>query len=123
MKESIVKLKFCTLSFFDNYVISVINEGEHVDYTLNKILIKKIEKRFNKPFIYITNRINSYSVDPNIYPRTTEVKNLAGFAVVSKAHMAKVNAQIEQMFFGKPFEIFSELEEAIAWAKKILKQS
>lgn len=123
MKESIVKLKFCTLSFFDNYVISVINEGEHVDYTLNKILIKKIEKRFNKPFIYITNRINSYSVDPNIYPRTTEVKNLAGFAVVSKAHMAKVNAQIEQIFFGKPFEIFSELEEAIAWAKKILKQS
>lgn len=123
MKETIVKLKFCTLSFFDNYVISVINEGEHVDYTLNKILIKKIEKRFNKPFIYITNRINSYSVDPNIYPRTTEVKNLAGFAVVSKAHMAKVNAQIEQMFFGKPFEIFSEMEEAIAWAKKILKQS
>ncbi|MDY2588316.1 hypothetical protein [Winogradskyella aquimaris] len=123
MKETIVKLKFCTLSFFDNYVISVINEGEHVDYTLNKILIKKIEKHFNKPFVYITNRINSYSVDPNIYPRTTEVKNLAGFAVVSKAHMAKVNAQIEQMFFGKPFEIFSELEEAIAWAKKILKQS
>lgn len=122
MKETIVKLKFCTLSFFDNYVISVINEGEHIDYDLNKILIKTIETHYHTPFVYITNRINSYSVDPNIYPRTTEVKNLAGFAVVSRAHMAKVNAQIEQMFFGKPFEIFSELDDAIKWAIDLIEK-
>ena len=119
MEETIVKLKFCTLTFFDNYVIAVINEGEHVDHKLNEILIENIELHFNKPYVYITNRINSYSVDPNIYHRASKVENLAGFAVVSKEYKTKINAQIEKMFFGKPFEIFTTLEDAIEWKNQL----
>ena len=119
MEETIIRLKFCTLTFFDNYVIAVINEGEHVDHKLNEILIENIELHFKKPYVYITNRINSYSVDPNIYHRASEVQNLAGFAVVSKEYKTKINAQIEKMFFGKPFEIFTTLEDAIEWKDQL----
>ena len=119
MEETIIRLKFCTLTFFDNYVIAVINEGEHVDHKLNEILIENIELHFNKPYVYITNRINSYSVDPNIYHRASKVENLAGFAVVSKEYKTKINAQIEKMFFGKAFEIFTTLEDAIEWKNQL----
>ncbi len=73
-----------------------------------------------RPFVYITNRINSYSVDPQIYFETSKIKNLAGFAVVSKKYKAKSNAEIEKMFFSKPFEIFGDLDSAKKWATQLL---
>ena len=123
MHETVVKLKFCTLSFYDKYVIAKINEGVHLDHQHNEALIEVIEDYYNKPFVYITHRVNSYSVDPNVYPRATRVNYLKGFAVVSEKYQAKINAQIEQMFFGKPFEIFTELDDAIKWAKDLIKKS
>ena len=64
MLETVVKLKFCTLSFYDRYVIAEINEGVHLDHQHNEALIEITENHYSKPFVYITNRINSYSVDP-----------------------------------------------------------
>jgi hypothetical protein len=57
-------------------------------------------------------------VDPQIYYQTEKIKNLIGFAVVSQNYQAKLNAQIEKMFFKKPFKIFTELEDAVTWAKE-----
>ncbi|MAX71087.1 MAG: hypothetical protein CMC76_08310 [Flavobacteriaceae bacterium] len=123
MEETIVKLKFCTLTFFDNYVIAVINEGEHVDHQINQKLINIMDEHYERPYVYITHRIHSYSVDPHIYPKTTTTKNLAGFAVVSDDYISKNNAKIERLFFGKPFEIFSVLDDAITWAKDLTKKA
>jgi len=120
MQETVVKLKFCTLSFYDGYVVAKINEGVHLDQEHNATLIEVVEEYYNKPFVYITHRVHSYSVDPSVYPRTTKVKLLKGFAVVSEKYQAKINAQIEQMFFEKPFEIFTKLDDAIKWANDII---
>lgn len=120
MQETVVKLKFCTLSFYDGYVVAKINEGVHLDQEHNAALIEVVEEYYNKPFVYITHRVHSYSVDPSVYPRTTKVKLLKGFAVVSEKYQAKINAQIEQMFFEKPFEIFTKLDDAIKWANDII---
>ncbi|APY07322.1 hypothetical protein BWZ20_02965 [Winogradskyella sp. J14-2] len=120
MQEIVVKLRFCTLSFYDEYVIAKINEGVHLDHDHNEVLIKVIEDHYSKPFVYITHRENSYSVDPNVYPRATKVEYLKGFAVVSNKYQAKINAQIEKMFFGKPFEIFANINDAVNWAKELI---
>ena len=121
MLETILKLKFCTLKFYNNYVIAVINEGEHVDHKINQKLINIMDQHYKTPFVYITHRIHSYSVDPNIYPKTTTTKNLIGFAVVSEDYVSKNNAKIERLFFGKPFEVFTELNDAIIWAEDLVK--
>jgi len=121
MLETILKLKFCTLKFYNNYVISVINEGEHVDNKINKKLIDIINAHYKTPYVYITHRVHSYSVDPHIYSTTTSVKNLVGFAVVSNDYISKNNAKIERLFFGKPFEVFTELNDAIIWAEDLVK--
>jgi hypothetical protein len=52
---------------------------------------------------------------------TAKIENLKGFAVVSENYKAKVNAQIEKMFYNKPFEIFTKLDDAFNWADNFLK--
>lgn len=112
---------FFDMTVYDNYIVVVMKEGVNIKPEHNNILIEVADTYFkNKPFVYITHRINSYSVDPKIYYETTKIKTLVGFAVVSNNYKAKINAQIEQMFFNKAFEIFETLDEAVVWANKII---
>ena len=122
LKESIT-FDFCKMSIYDNYLVVVVNEGVNITPEHNNVLLEITEKHFyNKPFVYLTHRIHSYSVDPKIYFETSKIENLKGFAVISSNYKAKVNAQIEQMFLNKPFKIFTELENAVAWVDEILQE-
>ncbi|WP_179352301.1 hypothetical protein [Winogradskyella vidalii] len=127
MKDSLISkdtliLDFCKVEIYNHYVIVEINEGVNVTPKYNRALIKINEKYFsNQPFVYITNRVNSYSVDPKIYHDTAQIETLKGITVVSKKYHAKINAQIEKIFFNKPFEIFTELEDAVKWADELIK--
>ncbi|SHI54893.1 hypothetical protein [Algibacter luteus] len=116
------QLDFCELDFYENYVICRINEGEEIDAKKNNLQTDAIIKHFKgKPFVYITHRVNSYSVDPKIYYDSSEIESLVGFAVVGNTYLAVSNAEIEKLFLKKPFEIFTELDEAVDWAHTILK--
>lgn len=121
MKENLT-FDFCDMTIYDNYVVVVMKEGVNITPDYNSVLVEVTNAYFSdKPFVYITHRVNSYSVDPKIYFETAKIENLEGFAVVSKNYQAKINAQIEQMFFNKPFEIFTNLDDAFKWAEKTIK--
>lgn len=121
MRDSLT-FDFCDMTIYDNCVVVIMKEGVNIKPEHNKMLVEVTETYFSdRPFIYITHRVNSYSVDPKIYFETAKIKNLKGFAVVSSNYKAKVNAQIEQMFFNKPFEIFTNLEDAFTWADTKIK--
>ncbi len=121
MLESLT-FDFCEMSIYDNYVVVVMKEGVTITPEYNSVLVEVTENHFsNKPFVYITHRINSYAVDPKIYLETAKIENLKGFAVVSSNYKAKVNAKVEQMFFDKPFEIFTTLDDAFIWAEGLVK--
>lgn len=112
---------FGKIKVFDNYIISVMNEGVTVTSEVNKIINKMIDQYFpNKNFIYIAHRIHSYAVDPTVYKEISQIKNLAGVAVVSANRIALNNAEMEKIFTTKPFEIFYTIEEAIEWTSKII---
>ena len=116
-----LKYPFCTIDIYSNYVISRINEGFHLTPDKNRVLEDIANDYFkDKPFVYITHRINSYSVDPSIYLQTSKVKNLAGMAVVAEAPLSKGNAEVEKLFLKKPFEIFTDLNDAIEWVKSLI---
>lgn len=117
----VVKFDFCEMTLFEKHLVVVMNEGINLTPDHNQILVEISESHFNgRPFVYITNRVNSYSVDPKIYFETAKIENLKGFAVVSKNYKAKSNAEIEKMFFNKPFEIFSNIEDAVNWVDGII---
>lgn len=120
MKDTL-NFDFCTLTVYNNHVISVINEGVSLRPEHNDVLTQIAETYFkNQPFVYITNRVHSYSVDPKIYFETSKIPNLVGCAVVSSDYKAKNNAKIEKLFYSKPFEMFKTLDEAKEWANTIV---
>ncbi|WP_055446128.1 hypothetical protein [Lacinutrix mariniflava] len=114
----LINLDFCSLELFNNYVICIVNEGVTICKKNSDKQTEFILNHFqNKPFVYITNRINSYSVNPLIYKNISKIKNLLGFAVVSQNETTLNNVEIEKLFFnGKPFKPFTDLEQAINWA-------
>ncbi|MCK0179148.1 hypothetical protein MWU50_07590 [Flavobacteriaceae bacterium S0862] len=116
-----LKYSFCTINVYSNYVISRINEGFHLTPDKNRILEDIANDYFNdKPFVYISHRVHSYSVDPSIYLQTSKVENLAGMSVVAEAPLSKRNAEVEKLFLNKPFEIFTDIDDAITWAKTLV---
>ena len=116
-----LKYYFCDVTIYDNFMVVVIKKGEHITPDHNKVLVDIVNRYFkNKSFVYITHRKNSYSVDPAIYFETSKIENLCGFAVVAEVPVSKGNAEIEKLFLNKPFEIFSNLDEAILWANDVI---
>jgi hypothetical protein len=112
---------FGSIEVYEQFVISYIKEGFHLTPDKNKVLEEIAYTYFyDKPFVYITHRKHSYSVDPSIYLETSEILNLAGFAVVAEVPLSKGNAEVEKLFLNKPFEIFTSIEDAKSWAKSIL---
>lgn len=116
-----LKYSFCVIEVYNDYAISRINEGFHLTPDKNRILEDIANDYFNdKSFVYISHRKNSYSVDPSIYLQTSKVKNLEGMAVVAEAPLSKGNAEVEKLFLDKPFEIFTDIDDAITWAKTLV---
>lgn len=121
MRETLT-LDFCEITLCDNYMVVVMNEGITVVIEHNNILATIAEDYYKgQPFVYLSHRKNSYSVDPKVYLETSKIENLKGFAVVSSDFKARSNATVEKMFLDKPFAVFSELEEALSWADDLLK--
>lgn len=120
MKKSLT-FDFGEVTIHNNYLIVVVSAGEHLTPNHNTILVNIVNDYFyDKPFVYLTHRKYSYSVDPAIYLETSKIENLAGFAVIAEVPVSKGNAQIEKLFLNKPFEIFDSLDDALIWAKNIV---
>lgn len=73
------------------------------------------------PFIYITNRINSYSFHPTVHFKTVALfPNLIGYATVTYDEINHKIAQLEESFMNRPAKNFRTLEDAIAWAEQLI---
>lgn len=125
MKEEIIYqeiLDFCEVTIFPDYIYVVMNEGITVVPEYNDILLKLTDTYFiEKDFVYITHRINSYSVNPTIYLKTARIENLKGFAVVATdSEKEVINTKVEKLFFDKPFALFDHLDDAIHWKNTLL---
>lgn len=114
---------FCHIEIYEDYVKAVMKEGVTVSPEHNDVLLQIVEKHFkNKPFIYITHRINSYAVNPTIYLETAKISNMIGFAVVSADPKQKIQIKLEKTFFNKEFKQFDTLELALEWKDNIIKK-
>ncbi|WP_108866841.1 hypothetical protein [Aquimarina aquimarini] len=73
---------------------------EHNDILL--LIVEKYNK--NKPFVYITQRINSYTVNPTVYLEISKTPSLAELAVASNNPKQKVQTKLEKAFLKKNFD-------------------
>ncbi|EGV42761.1 hypothetical protein BZARG_2496 [Bizionia argentinensis JUB59] len=109
---------------FDDFLICQIKEGMEVNKEHNKSLKEVIEKHFSgKNIGYISNRVKSYSVDPLTYVETEKIPNLLAIAMIPETEIMRNNAEYERNFYDKPYEIFDNLSDAIAWVHNIVKNA
>ncbi|WP_156879280.1 hypothetical protein [Salinimicrobium xinjiangense] len=107
----------------DKVLVNEMNEGALLDVETNRRILQIGCESFGKEiFGYISNRINSYAVNPMVYRESAEHPQLKAIAVVSQNPMVRESARLEQQFYTNKnsFQIFSSLEEAQLWMKEVL---
>lgn len=115
----------------DTALGQIIIDKDHIIMTANPeveisiktgifILLDVVKKVGTRPVVYISNRINCYSLDPNDYKYLEMVPNLKGIAIVAYNEIIRDRALLEERFFRKPFKAFSDLTEAKEWASAVV---
>jgi hypothetical protein len=119
----IIEREIATVYFYKKIIIVEAKEGVNLSYkTAFSLLIKVLAMLKNKPWVYISNRKNSYSVTPTDYKYLKHVSTIKGLAVVVSSQTGQINAEIEKSFYNGPYEIFNDLNNAVSWASGILKK-
>ena len=113
--------QFATVNLHEDFAVVEIKEGIVYNTEHNEALIAIGKVHYvDRPFGYISNRINSYSLDPIIYLKSGTIDNLKAIAIVSENPRNRTAAELEKKFYCKHFEIFNNLEEAKRWMNLIV---
>ena len=116
------RLETGTVQVFDDYMVSVFDEGSTLTLERAYQLIGISEIHFrDKNFGLISLRKNSHAIDPTIYDYIKELENLKALAIVSIKEIDMHNFKIEKLFYKKPMKFFIEFDNALAWVKRRVK--
>jgi hypothetical protein len=119
--RKVLNTEIGTIYIYDHLVIM---EGkENVNISIRNgmpILLKVVKAVGLRSVVYISNRINAYSVDPNDYKYLEMIPNLKGIAVVAYNDYSVNTAYLEEKFFRKPFKVFTSMEDAKKWAGYVI---
>ncbi len=116
------EIEIGTFYFYKNFVVGEVDSGADLNFESGKELYDLLEIHFKNtiPYVYISNRINSYSFKPTrLYNVDKNFPNLKGYGIVIYDPTNKTIAQLEETFTDMPTQIFDNLEDAICWAKRI----
>ena len=104
---------------FDKFVIGEVKEDQYFDWETAKVIIQRVYLHFGTTDIkvsYISNRVNSYSVQPkdwlNFFKERHKLKSIA---VVAYNKMGMMSVVLERIFSKAPIRKFGGLEDAVNW--------
>ncbi len=114
---------FADVYIFKDYVISEIKEGVIFNWEDNaKPIINDVTSFLDTDgsnLVYISNRINSYSVMAQDWVKFFKNSyNLKGYYVISDRKTSKLSYMIENLFFKNKMKRFSSIYEALNWLEK-----
>ncbi len=119
------EFEFGVFYFFDSLVISEINEGVFFQWKMAEKAVKASKEFYgeNQPIVYISNRINNYTVAPTdwlkFYSNRHQLKH---YSVVGNTKGSLPSTLLEKMFFNGSLQQFDDLEEAIEWSLAKIKK-
>ena len=104
------------------FIVSELNEGIHVDFTMVSELIGEFSEDISNDIRigYIANRLNSYSFEPQLWlDFNNDYDFLVASAVVTYSDFGYLNSSLEKHFFKKSLKRCHSLDEAIAWMMEL----
>ena len=117
-----VEFTFGDFFLFDKFIISELNEGIHFDWDKIEEVIAMLQDNYGDTIKigYISNRVNSYSIDPqNWVDFQKQYDFVVATAVISYSEFAYMNATIEKRFFENSLKRCMNLDEAIGWIQNL----
>ena len=119
-----IKFPFGNFYFFDRIVISELNEGTHFDWKKVKIVSDLMVNHYGKGnnLIYISNRVNSYSIEPQSWVKFDNKYHLfISTGIVAYEDSGGISVVLERLFAKESINRFRSLKEAFDWALKLTK--
>jgi len=120
-----IKLPFGNFYFFKRFVVSELNEGTHFDWKKVKILSELMVNQYGKDekVIYISNRVNSYSIEPQSWLKFDKKYHLfISTGIVAYDNSGGLSVVLERLFAKESIKRFRSLKEAIDWALELTKE-
>jgi hypothetical protein len=117
-----ITLDFGVYYICDDFFILEVNEGVHFNWDKLSILLGSLRNYFgnHKTIAYISNRINSYSIDPVLWSYFDKDDSiLIAASIVSYRSSTFINANIEKEMASIPIKRSRSLEEAVNWVQQL----
>ena len=114
-----VILPFGNFYFFKTFVVSELNEGVHFDWNKVKILaeIMVIHYGEKNSLKYISNRVNSYSMEPQSWLKFDKKYHLVkSTGIIAYDNKGGISVVLERLFSKGSINKFRSLKKAIEWA-------
>ena len=116
------RFNFGSFYFFDDFIISEINEGELFEWDKAQKVLEvgeKFYKNKGSQVNYISNRVHDYSIKPQDWLAYLNKRDLFKvFAVVTYRKTAIYNLVIERFFYKGEIFSFESLLEAVNFIRK-----
>ncbi len=115
---------FAHFDIFENYLIATINEGVVFDTPHLKKFQTVFEKYYpNKPFGYISDRKNDYTINPTCYIEATSFPpKIVGMATLCYSEISYKNATFAERFLVWPHKAYYTMEECQKWITEMLEK-
>jgi len=117
-----LKVELGELRFNHRYLVAVFDEGVDLNFENFSEITNIIKTQFeNRPFGFISNRINSYSINLSDANKFNKMfPNLKAYAVVAHNPITEKVFEIEEHFFTFNRKSFRNLDDAINWVENTL---
>ncbi|MBU2929774.1 hypothetical protein [Winogradskyella psychrotolerans] len=119
---TVYNIKLGTVYFYENFLVAEFKEGVDITFKNFDELSFLIKTHFkDKPIGFITNRVNSYSVNVNDAKDFNKTfVNLKAYATVCYNSLTEGVIEIESQFFKFNRKVFKNMDTAISWVEKTL---
>jgi len=119
-----IKFLFGEFYLFNNFIIGELFAGVHFDFDKVKLVVAEVNNFYKKEFkiVYIANRINPYSTDPQTWPKFQKKGNnfINATALVIYSKMGSKVADFEKGVSKTQIKTFYCLDDAVNWALKLI---
>jgi hypothetical protein len=122
MSEITKEMPFGTIILREDSIAIIESpEGINIDSNMAHAAINLMESTFQDNYGFISNNVNPYSIDVEVYKIFSKSQRLACVATISYGRATNdIYSSFEKLVIEKPNKLFHSLAEAIIWAKSFL---